>query len=106
MKIYHVKHDKLSFVECLKCDHFLGGSLGIGRSTMVALVNDTLRNSQLPRRRARRAALWELGTTLALWAQRRRETHELAKLHARELHDIGLTPADVQMALDKPFWRA
>jgi len=73
---------------------------------MVALVNDTLRNSQLYRRPVRRAALWQLGATLAGWARRVRENNELARLDERELHDIGLTRADVQMLLDRPIWRA
>ena len=77
---------------------------------MVALVNDTLRNSQLPRRRARRAALYELGTALGAvvvrWAGRIRDAEELAKLDDRELHDIGLTRAEARIMLDKPFWRA
>jgi uncharacterized protein YjiS (DUF1127 family) len=77
---------------------------------MVSLINDDLRNSQTPRRHGRRGALVELGAivghALAQWAQRIREADELAKLDYRELKDIGLTSAEVQMALDKPFWRA
>ncbi len=76
---------------------------------MVALINDILRNSQLPRRRARRAAVFDLGVlvgrTLAKWQRRAREQHELAGLDARELKDIGLTAADAQWLLDKPVWR-
>jgi uncharacterized protein YjiS (DUF1127 family) len=77
---------------------------------MVALVNDTLRNSQRPRRRVRRAALYELGAALgavvAGWARRIREAEELAKFDDRELRDIGLTRAEVRMMIDEPFWRA
>lgn len=76
---------------------------------MVALVNDILRNSQLARRRARRAALYDLGAavagTIARWQRRAREKHELARLDWRELKDVGLSNADVQWLLDKPFWR-
>jgi uncharacterized protein YjiS (DUF1127 family) len=77
---------------------------------MVALVNDILRNSQLPRRRVRRAALFELGAALAAavagWARRNREAEELAKFDDRELRDIGLTRAEARMMIDKPFWHA
>ncbi len=76
---------------------------------MVALVNDTLRNSQQPRRHARRSALYDLGAAalgaLARWQRRTRERQELARLDWRELQDIGLTSADVQHLLDKPVWR-
>jgi uncharacterized protein YjiS (DUF1127 family) len=76
---------------------------------MVALVNDILTNSQLARRYARRAALYDLGVaaaaTLARWQRRAREKRELAQLDWRELRDIGLTSADVQWLIDKPFWR-
>jgi uncharacterized protein YjiS (DUF1127 family) len=84
---------------------------------MVAIVNDILRNSQLSRRRYKRAGVHELGLLaarggaaavrlLALWRRRAIEKRELASLGERELHDIGLTSSDVQVALAKPFWRA
>jgi uncharacterized protein YjiS (DUF1127 family) len=84
---------------------------------MVAIVNDILRNSQLSRRQYRRAGVHELGLLaargaeaairlLALWRRRAVEKRELAGLDDRELHDIGLTRTDVDMALAKPFWRA
>jgi uncharacterized protein YjiS (DUF1127 family) len=76
---------------------------------MVALVDDILRNSQLARRHARRAALFDLAAsavrTVARWQRRVREHHELARMDWRELQDIGLTTADAQWLLDKPFWR-
>jgi uncharacterized protein YjiS (DUF1127 family) len=77
---------------------------------MVALIDDIVRNSQLPRRRVRGAALYELGAAVgglvARWARRIREAEDLAKLDDRELRDIGLTRAEARMVLDKPFWRA
>ena len=80
---------------------------------MVALINDVLRNSQLPRRRQRQAALYQLGAavahavaaTLATWQRRSRERRELALLDARELKDIGLTHAEAQWLADRPIWR-
>jgi uncharacterized protein YjiS (DUF1127 family) len=77
---------------------------------MVALIDDIVRNSQLPGRRARRPALYELGAAVgglvAGWARRIREAEDLAKLDDRELRDIGLTRAEARVMLDKPFWRA
>ena len=84
---------------------------------MVAIVNDILRNSQLARRQYRRAGVHELSLLaaqgirsaarlLALWRRRAVEKRELASLDERGLHDIGLTRADVQVAIAKPFWRA
>jgi uncharacterized protein YjiS (DUF1127 family) len=77
---------------------------------MVALIDDILRNSQLPPRRVRRPVLYQLGVSLAAgvasWARRIREAEDLAKLDDRELRDIGLTRAEARMVLDKPFWRA
>ena len=78
---------------------------------MVAMVNDGLRNShQTHHHRRHRSALYELGAaalaTLARWQQRTRERDELARLDWRELKDVGLTSAEVQVLIDKPFWRA
>jgi uncharacterized protein YjiS (DUF1127 family) len=73
---------------------------------MVALANDILTNSQPRRHRPRRSALWELGAGVARWLRARREVEELAQLDWRELKDIGLTAADVQVLIEKPFWRA
>lgn len=38
------------------------------------------------------------------WQERARERDTLAQLDQRMLKDVGLTPADVVMELDKPFW--
>jgi uncharacterized protein YjiS (DUF1127 family) len=77
---------------------------------MVSIVNEVLRNTQSARRQPRHSALFDLGAatvaTLARWQQRARERDELAHLDWRELKDIGLTSADVQALIDKPFWRA
>jgi uncharacterized protein YjiS (DUF1127 family) len=84
---------------------------------MVAIINDVLRNSHVARRQYRRAGLHEaallasrLGVaaarTIARWHRNLVEKRELARLDERDLHDIGLTTADVYAALGKPFWRA
>lgn len=39
------------------------------------------------------------------WEERRRERRHLARLDDRLLRDIGLSAADVQSEIDKPFWR-
>ena len=50
------------------------------------------------------AAHWVLAT-LSEWTRRSRERHQLSQLDARMLADIGLTHADREMLVSKPFWR-
>ena len=40
------------------------------------------------------------------WHQRAQDRHTLARLGARELKDLGLSPNDRAEEVDKPFWRA
>ena len=42
---------------------------------------------------------------LRRWQQRRRQRNELARLDARTLADIGLTRAQADFLINKPFWR-
>ena len=42
---------------------------------------------------------------LRLWQSRYRARQELARLSLRDLHDIGLTPAQAGFEAEKPFWR-
>ena len=39
------------------------------------------------------------------WGERRRQRQHLARLDDRMLRDLGLSRADVQIEIDKPFWR-
>jgi uncharacterized protein YjiS (DUF1127 family) len=39
------------------------------------------------------------------WRQRVHERAELARLDERSLRDIGLTRADAEFLINKPFWR-
>ena len=39
-------------------------------------------------------------------AERYEMRRELSKWSERDLHDIGVSSADVAYELDKPFWRA
>ena len=43
--------------------------------------------------------------TVRLWRRRSRERNQLAKLDCRMLRDIGLTNADREFLVNKPFWR-
>ena len=43
--------------------------------------------------------------TLREWRRRSRERAELAELDDRVLKDIGLTRADAEFLINKPFWR-
>ena len=43
--------------------------------------------------------------TLHVWRERVRARNELSRLDERSLRDIGLTPADRDFLVNKPFWR-
>jgi uncharacterized protein YjiS (DUF1127 family) len=42
---------------------------------------------------------------LRLWRERIRARNELAQLDMRMLADIGMSPADRDFLVNKPFWR-
>jgi uncharacterized protein YjiS (DUF1127 family) len=48
----------------------------------------------------------QLGETLHVWAERRRQRSELARWTDRDLHDVGLSWSDIAREAEKPFWRA
>lgn len=41
-----------------------------------------------------------------LWQQRAQQRHHLQQLNDTMLKDIGLTRADIESEVAKPFWRA
>lgn len=43
--------------------------------------------------------------TMLEWEERRRQRHALSLLSDAMLKDIGLSRADVEVELSKPFWR-
>jgi uncharacterized protein YjiS (DUF1127 family) len=48
-------------------------------------------------------AVWD---SLNSWRNRQRQRNQLQELDGHMLRDIGLTPADVEIECNKPFWRA
>jgi uncharacterized protein YjiS (DUF1127 family) len=50
------------------------------------------------------AAMW-MFDIVNEWRRRSRERSQLAALDERMLRDIGLTLADREFLVDKPFWR-
>jgi uncharacterized protein YjiS (DUF1127 family) len=40
------------------------------------------------------------------WSGRSRGRRELARMSGRSLQDIGLSPYDAYIEINKPFWRA
>ncbi len=44
--------------------------------------------------------------TLLTWQERDQQRHALAQLDARMLKDVGLSRAEVELELRKPFWHA
>ncbi len=54
-----------------------------------------------------REGFWaQLGETLQVWRDRRRQRRELAQWTDRDLHDVGLSWSDIASEAEKPFWRA
>jgi uncharacterized protein YjiS (DUF1127 family) len=43
---------------------------------------------------------------LLTWVERTRQRRQLAQLSSHMLKDIGLSRADVEIEMSKPFWRA
>jgi uncharacterized protein YjiS (DUF1127 family) len=43
---------------------------------------------------------------LKKWSCRARGRRELARMSGRSLQDIGLSPYDAYVEINKPFWRA
>jgi uncharacterized protein YjiS (DUF1127 family) len=54
-------------------------------------------------------ALWEVlvaaAATLELWMERADQRRQLARLNDFQLKDIGLSRADVENEVSRPFWR-
>jgi uncharacterized protein YjiS (DUF1127 family) len=51
-------------------------------------------------------ALWtRAGEALLTWLERTRQRRELSQLSSHMLKDIGLSRADVEAEVTKPFWR-
>jgi uncharacterized protein YjiS (DUF1127 family) len=50
--------------------------------------------------------LAQIGETLHVWRDRRRQRRELAQWTERDLHDVGLSWSDIAHEAEKPFWRA
>lgn len=47
----------------------------------------------------------QLLTLLRIWQQRHRSRRQLAQLDSRLLADTGISEAERQVELSKPFWR-
>jgi uncharacterized protein YjiS (DUF1127 family) len=60
---------------------------------------------EVSRRDRLRAAARRAGAVLREWRRRSRDRRALAALDERALLDIGLTRADVEFIINKPFWR-
>ncbi len=70
-------------------------------------MHPTISLSAAPEARARWTnPLPPLLGTIGAWSDRARGRLELARLDARMLRDIGVTPCDVARETGKPFWRA
>jgi uncharacterized protein YjiS (DUF1127 family) len=50
--------------------------------------------------------LAQIGETIHVWRDRRRQRIELSHWTDRDLHDVGLSWSDIVHEAEKPFWRA
>ncbi len=50
--------------------------------------------------------LAQVRAAFALWRRRARERSELAAMNAHDLQDIGISRAQAEFEIRKPFWRA
>ncbi len=50
--------------------------------------------------------LAQVRAAVALWRRRARERSELAAMNAHDLQDIGISRAQAEFEIRKPFWRA
>ena len=51
------------------------------------------------------SAFHAIAERVRLWRTRAAQRAELARWGERELHDVGLSHADVVSEMEKPFWR-
>ncbi len=67
---------------------------------MSTCSHESMVNHQEP------GVLAQLGETIQVWRDRRRQRRELTHWTARDLHDVGLSWSDIVHEAEKPFWRA
>ena len=72
--------------------------------TSAALVASQTRSPVRPLGQALHRVALYIVTTLHVWQGRARQRRELQQLDDRMLKDIGLTRADVEREVNKPFW--
>jgi uncharacterized protein YjiS (DUF1127 family) len=69
-------------------------------------MNRTLASPvRIDARSRRPAGLLAFVETLLAWQDRARQRNTLAAMDDRLLRDIGLTRGDVEIEVQKPFWR-
>ena len=78
------------------------------RATAIVAFERTMRGGLRPPRQPRRFGeiLHAAATLVRLWHRRIRGRGALARLDARMLRDIGVTPSEAAGEINKPFWRA
>ena len=72
---------------------------------MIALAHPKIAFAHADQKIFRRR--WQgLVALMKKWSCRSRGRRELARMSDRSLQDIGLTPYDAYVEINKPFWRA
>ena len=73
--------------------------LGIAVPTFQSLTHREAKPAPPPSLMAR------IVGTLRLWRERRAARHELSRIDARSLRDVGIAPELVDFEIAQPFWR-
>lgn len=69
---------------------------------MEQLLSSTVEKLSAPKSRS---LVVEIGTGLLRWQERWRERRRLGAIDDHMLRDIGLSRADIDQEVRKPFWR-
>jgi uncharacterized protein YjiS (DUF1127 family) len=100
MILYHVKPDKVSFVETRLEGQISRHKRISTEGVMAYIALHRVTNYQST------PVVSRLVAQLRLWRRRARERNQLARLSERDLHDIGMSRGTVYAELQKPFWHA
>lgn len=76
------------------------------RAVAIVAFERVMRGGWPPRRRAPTDLFRSALALLRQWRERARQRGQLARLDARMLRDIGVTPSEAERECDKPFWRS
>lgn len=75
------------------------------RAVAIVAFERLMRHGWAPRRRRPVALRHAALALIRQWRERIRQRMQLARLDARMLRDVGITPSEAEHECNKPFWR-